>query len=73
MQVCYSSPAWVGYGSQERALKMAKPGYASRLVDSKRMGAIRRLLAACWQEIEFRCSSEGPVGSESGFGVMASE
>ena len=30
MQVCYSSPAWVGYGSQGPVRKTAKPGYASR-------------------------------------------
>ena len=30
MQVCYSSPAWVGYGSQGSVHKTAKPGYASR-------------------------------------------
>ena len=25
-----------------------------------------------WQQIEFRCSSEGPVGSEMGFGAVTS-
>ncbi len=27
---------------------------------------------AQWQQIEFRCSSEGPVGSETGFGAVTS-
>ncbi len=30
MDVCHSSPAWVGYGSQGPAGKTAKPGYISR-------------------------------------------
>ena len=30
MDVCHSSPAWVGYGSQGPVRKTAKPGYISR-------------------------------------------
>ena len=36
MDVCHSSPAWVGYGSQGPVRKTAKPGYASRAVDDER-------------------------------------
>lgn len=54
MDVCHSSPGWVGYGSQGHALKTAKPGYASRVADGERMGAIRRLLAGNWVSVQFR-------------------
>lgn len=30
MDVCHSSPGWVGYDSQGPAGKTAKPGYISR-------------------------------------------
>lgn len=30
MDICHSSPGWVGYGSQGSVSKNAKPGYGSR-------------------------------------------
>ena len=30
MDICHSSPGWVGYDSQGPVRKTAKPGYASR-------------------------------------------
>ena len=30
MDICHSSPAWVGYGSQGSVRKTARPGYISR-------------------------------------------
>lgn len=52
MDVCHSSPAWVGYGSQGAAGKTAKPGYISRAWRGTWGGFQKYADAVLWHGLE---------------------
>ena len=52
MDVCHSSPAWVGYGSQGPVRKTAKPGYASRAGGGTCGGFQKYAHAVLWHGLE---------------------
>ena len=52
MDVCHSSPGWVGYGSQGSVSKTAKPGYISRAWWGTWGGFQKHAAVALWHGFE---------------------
>ena len=52
MDVCHSSPGWVGYDSQGPAGKTAKPGYVSRAGGGTCGGFQKYAHAVLWYGLE---------------------
>ena len=52
MDICHSSPGWVGYDSQGPVRKAAKPGYISRADVGTCGGFQKHAHAVLWHGLE---------------------